>query len=399
MSISKKLLHKLIVAGVIFRLFLMAFLYHPDLKSQYFHGQFLSQGIINIYDYLNNNRFKLGYSDSFNYPPLAYFFFGSQYSISHLLLGQQLTDWINDWGADHLYRPGIFLILLTLKFPYLLADLLLLYFLIKIETHNSKLITILWLYNPVSWYAIYITGQFDILPALTTVLCLFFIGRNKYLLAGFMLGLGAALKTYPILLLPGLFIIAPKLRDKFGLVAMGLGLWLLGFFILKGSLSSLQSGLVMSILSLGIPVSASQNILFYPLVYMLSLWLLYKNPNKIVWFFLVATISVITFSQFHFQWLLWSMPFFTIFVIKNKTLFIPVICFITFAFIHQFLLNDQYSLIALFSPINPNLAIIPSIPNLLMQLKFPIGLITTLNQTVIFTLGCFLMIKTYEIEI
>ena len=395
MNISKSLFYKLILAAIIFRLFLAAFLYHPDLKTQYFHGQFLTKGVFNIYDYLNINRFNLGYSDTFNYPPLAYVFFGSHYAVSQLLLGNNLDAWINDWSADYLFRPGLFTNLLILKLPYLIFDLLTLYFLTKLITHNQKLITILWLYNPVSWYAIYAIGQFDILPVLATVLTLYFIKNQKFALAGLMLGIGAAFKTYPILLLPALFIVIPKLKDKIISTILGLGIWIIGL-LFNGSLGSLQSGLTMRILALGIPVSGSQSILLFPFVYFLALWYLFKNPKNIIWFFFSVTVSVITFSQFHFQWVLWSMPFLTILVFKQRSLIIPAIGFITLAFAHQLLLNDQYSLIALFSPINPYLAGIPSIPNLI---KFPLDLVNTFIQTGIFASGIYLIVRSYDVEI
>jgi len=52
---------------------IMPFLFHPDIKSQYFHAQFLQHGVLNIYQYLRKTKIYLGTKTTFNYPPLPYY--------------------------------------------------------------------------------------------------------------------------------------------------------------------------------------------------------------------------------------------------------------------------------------------------------------------------------------
>ena len=164
---------ELILSVLVLRLVIAAFFYHPDIKSQYYHAAFFKTGIINIYEFLQFNRTRLPYSDTFNYPPLTYIFLGSWQTLSSVISGPGLDDWLSDWSDRHLYNPDLFFYLLLLKLPYFIADFLILKLLISLVSPPRRYpLALLWLFNPVSLYAIYAVGQFDIIPALMTVAAL-----------------------------------------------------------------------------------------------------------------------------------------------------------------------------------------------------------------------------------
>src|SRR3989344_6486072 len=166
-----------IVVAILIRLFLMMWTYHPDIKSQHFHAQFLQTGVINIYKYVAENKNSLPYTDTFNYPPLVYFTLGSWNTIARVIAGPDLISWLNDWGSQALYTHQVWLHLLALKIPYLIAELILVGLLIKLGINKKWL-----LFNPVTLYLIYVLGQFDIFPVLLTVLAYYLFTVKKRLL-------------------------------------------------------------------------------------------------------------------------------------------------------------------------------------------------------------------------
>ena len=203
-------LKQIFVFALIIRLILAPIFYHPDIKSQHFHFQFLSQGHFNVYQYIADNKNILPYRDTFNYLPLTYLTFGSLQVFQKQLMPPDFSQWLNDWGGTQHSYANIPYFLLVLKFPYILLDLLLGYLLYRLT--NSKKILYLWLFNPFSFYLIYIVQNFDIVPVFFTVLGYYWLKR-KPVLSFFTLGLAIAFKFYPLILLP--FFLLSKSKNIF----------------------------------------------------------------------------------------------------------------------------------------------------------------------------------------
>ena len=391
-------LKTIILYSVVLRLVFGSLLYHPDLKSQYFHGQFLSTGITNIYQYLTLNRFSLGYSDTFNYPPLTYLFFGSWYPLARFLTGSGISLWLNDWGAKAMFHPGIFTYLLILKLPYLFADLAILWFLLRLTPTRRYLTAFLWLFNPLSLYTVYAVGQFDILPALATVAAVYFTQKNRFLTAALLLCLGACLKSYPLLLLPFIILAVPKFSTKIAVGVACLLPWAILMKLFPGSGVVLQSGLSTRLLTQYLfMVSGSQGVLVYPFVYILTLWLFfYSRTKNLLWPLLVVTLSVILFADYHLQWVMWSLPFLVLFSVRSRKFLLAVGVFVLLLFINLLFLPDQFAYIGLLSPVNPYLASVPSLPSLLPQIFTP-ALHQLVTALLVLT-GLYLLIKSYVIS-
>ncbi len=91
---------------------------------------------------------------------------------------------------------------LALKTPLILADLLMglvLYNFVR-ENKNevwAKRIFLLWFLNPLVIWTSSIQGQFDVIPALLTVLALIAFYKRHFILTGLFIGVGIFFKLYP----------------------------------------------------------------------------------------------------------------------------------------------------------------------------------------------------------
>lgn len=324
---------RLILFAVILRLLIMPILFHPDIKTQYYHANFLSQGVFNIYQYIEQNKDNLPYSDTFNYPPLAYYTLGGWNYLVSPFLGQTFQNWLFEWREGWYTNPQIFRQLFVLKIPYLLADLAVGFLLIKIlnEKYRRRALT-LWFFNPVSLYIIYALANFDIFPTLLTLLAAFYFKKKKFFSSGLSLGLGAALKLFPLLFLP--FFLLALYREKsyrevlrliagcFGVFALSATLMWPGIFNVTGS------GLVGKMLEIKVTVSPSLHIPLFYILYglLLSLAAFGKERKAGIEFFILSvTLMIFSVTRFHPQWFLWSLPFLIFFVVrKARTLYLLI---------------------------------------------------------------------------
>lgn len=311
------------------------------MKSQYFHFQYLSQGVTNIYEYIYQNKNNLSYRDTFNYLPLTYFTFGSISALLKPIMPADYIYWINDWSATQNNYNNFPFFLLILKIPYLILDLLTAYLIYKIS--RSKIITYYWLLNPISFYLIYILGNFDILPVFLTILS-FYLIKKKENLSMLIFGLAIALKLYPLIFLP-FYILSitkkPIVIIKLSCIAMIPLLLTIFPFIQSQSFwqSFIGSGLTQKIIEL-----KYQNIPVFPIVYLILLitYLISKSsnlPKYILYIFLLFVSTV----HFHPQWILWFFPFmFFDNNIYSKKMIISLIIQFTLIAIYILLFNDSY---------------------------------------------------------
>lgn len=350
---------QIFVIAILFRLLLAPFFYHPDIKSQHFHFQFLSQGQFNIYQYISDNKNNLPYRDTFNYLPLTYFTFGSLQSFQKILMPPGFINWLNDWGGTQFNYPNIPYYLLILKLPYIILDLLLGYILYKIS--NSKKVLYFWLFNPFSFYLIYIVENFDILPVFLTVLS-YYLLKSKPSLSFFVFGLAIAFKLYPLILLPFFILSITKnifKMAKYGFIALIPSIISILPFATNQAFwqSFLGSGLTQKIIEqriLGLPI--------FPVIYLIiiALSFLSKKIDLSFYIFLVFLLFISTVN-FHPQWILWFFPY--VFLLKNlfrPTVYLPLILIIILILLYIFLFNDNYLTWGHLIPIDPEFLLISS---------------------------------------
>ena len=340
----------LFVFALIIRLIFSPLFYHPDIKSQNFHFQFLSQGKVNIYQFINENKQNLPYRDTFNYLPLTYLSFGSGQIFLRSLLPRDFHTWINDWGPNQNNYPNLFYYMLVLKIPYILFDLALGYLLYKI--YGKKILS-LWLFNPFSIYLIYVLANFDIIPVFFSVLAYYFLKKSHSNLSLFILGIATALKLYPLLFFP-FFIFYQKTNLKKIIVnslffLLPLLISIIPFIFNPSFIEAFSgSGLSQKILEtklLSIPL--------YPLIYFIIFALYYFSKNKnLEKSFLYLFLAFIVLVNFHPQWLLWFFPFVIYPIIQTNKKMILGITIIFLALIYVILINDQFLFWGHLIPIN-----------------------------------------------
>lgn len=119
-----------------------------------------------------------------------------------ILVGASPAAWI----STTLHIPFGILV----KTPVIIADTmisLLLFHLSPARNINHKFYTgLLYAVNPISILVVGFHGQFDTIPILMTLLSIMFLQQKKLHLAGLVFGIGVAFKSFPLLVLPLLFI-------------------------------------------------------------------------------------------------------------------------------------------------------------------------------------------------
>ncbi len=392
MNAAKPQLSKsLLLWALVLRLVVSAFFFHPDIKSQHFHAQFLSRGVIDIYTHISVFGKSLPYRDTFNYPPLAYYFLGTWNLISQNLLGPQLLTWLNDWGPGNYTHPHLFEMLLILKFPYLILDFWIGFLLLKINSSptSSHGLLAFWFFNPVSLYAVYMLSQFDIVCAFLTVAALLQIKKRQLFSAALLLGLGAMLKSYPLLLLPFVLFRATNIKQ---LLAAKLG-FLVGFIVpvipvisspaFRYTMS--HSNLMQRVFEAGIDIGGGQKLPLFILIYVFSLWLSWKRRKNsdLLPEFLTTTLSVLLVSHFHAQWVVWSLPFISLLFARLPRQLLPLTLAAALGyFVTNILIVDQYAFLGLFSPINPVALALPPFPEIISLFVNPV-LLQSLAHTLL----------------
>lgn len=350
-----KINKKIIFLAILIRLLVMPFFYHPDIKSQLFHMQYLSHGVTNIYDFVDKNKSHLPYPNIYVYLPFTYYFFGSVDFALSPIYPNDLYQWLNDWGTSQNNYSNMIFFMLVLKIPYLIFDLLTGFILYKI--YKSKKVLYFWLFNPISIYLIYILGNFDIIPAFLTLLAFYFIKNNKQLLSYFSIGIAIALKMYPIMFLPFLFFYDKKnifKNIKYAIFSLlPLILSILPFIKQKSFYDSfLGSGLTQKILEyriFGLPI--------FPTLFILILiaYIVSKSKYKFEIAILQTFLIFIGLVNFHPQWIMWFFPFLIIIFINAKTkdkIFFTIFFLLILAYIVLF--NDNYLTWGHLIPIDSN---------------------------------------------
>jgi len=307
----------LIVAGLVLRVLAAAFLYHTDTKEFYQNIIQAESGIVNTY------REKIQMGSSLPYPPLVYSVFGAYHKTFPWVFSSHFNTWLNDIKTLHTENhPSIFRDLLAMKLPMLLADLLIAWLIFKMAIKERRETALsLWLLNPVTIYAIYATGQFDVIPTLFLTLGVFCWMKNKKWLTYLLLGLAGGLKLFPLLLLPMLFLIDNrKIWQKAlgvisGVAVFGLSFWPVRWAIdiIKNISSSTHTeSMFKAAISLGNGAELSLSLL---IVAGLFLYLfLSKNKLSIEKIIVVLFLLILGVSRFHPQWIIWLAPFLVLLV-------------------------------------------------------------------------------------
>ncbi len=361
----------ILTIGILIRIFLASTTFHPDIRAFDLGGRLIASGnILNLYDYqatlsVDDPMRKL---TEFIYPPAIYWFHG----VFHFLLGSIL-------GVS-----------LLVKLPYLLFDLLIGFLLLRwfASKKQALLAFTLWMFNPISLYATYMMGQFDIIPTFFIVLSIYLIAKNKLYLAALALGGGIAFKLYPIFLVVPLLILGKTYFEKFKLVILTILPYILSIAPYIGSVGfrskAFIAGQADKSLYVSIPVSGGEAILLFPTFLILFYFFIWskKIENLSFWkIYLIPLLLFFIFTHYHPQWLIWVTPFLIISLVSEGFKNILPITLILISWFGSLFFFDPSLTLGMFAPLFPFLRDLPSIW-VLLYLNPDYNLSRSLIQTV-----------------
>lgn len=325
--------------GLLLRLVLIPVSLHPDFRAVNLGAYFIAQKgeVLTFYDHLSrlprtDPLVRLYGDNLFIYPPPAY--------LVHAVFNK-LFFWaypknafwtlINDIGKLR-QTPGFAALMYWLKLPYLLADILCFYLLLRYlpKADGNRLIW-LWWFNPVVIYTCYLVGQFDIFVALFLIAAVAAI--KKPLLSALMLGLGAGFKPFSLLLLPFL----PGNRIKNILVGIGTYLVLIAPYL--GSPAFRQYALLASqsdkMLYAKIMISGSQYLPLFVFFLILIFWWNYFCQRRFTgWAWLsLPLLMFFAVTNYHPQWFVWLVPFLVLAYVFYPRTRLPVIASVLLHFL------------------------------------------------------------------
>jgi len=389
---------KFFVLAILIRVLIMPFLYHPDIKTYNFQASFLSKGVVNIYNFLNENKKVLPLKEDFVYQPLAYLSLGGYQILMKPLLGQGFNTWLWDASQQSVETVGIFRYLFILKIPLLIFDILIAFLLTKFfrESKKKKQVFTLWLFNPFSLFIIYAYSGFDVVVVAMVLLSLLMVKENKLVFSAIILAIAALFKTYPLLFLPLLVFRAKSFKRALYILLAGVGTFVLlslPFYSKAFIDSALVSGLTTRIFSPGIDLGFGIKIAL-PLFLLSIIYFLSIEKSRVLerYFFLVGLI-LISFIHFHIQWIIWVLPFLFISLVKQKDNRIFLIFWMIFIFVLPFFYNDKQMTVSLFSLFSYHFSLVPT-PFFIIQKIYNPYNFQTILQTVVSALAILISWKS-----
>lgn len=373
-----------LIIGVLIRIVLMPITYHQDLLGHSIVGYlFAYKGIPNIYDYLFNLPAtdplvkNIGVTDIFIYPPLTYYTLGIFRLIVKPFADPNFIPWVISNLSSIYSYPRLGWQLFLFKFPYLFVDAACAFLLVGLfdDIKKKKLAFVLWMFNPVTIYATFMVGQIDILPVFFTLLACLLVKKKKLGWALFSLGIGAAYKTYPLLLIPpAAFLLGETFWKKVKLLLVGILPYLLviaPYLLSKGFRAMVLFGpKETKMLFMSWPVTAAEGVFPFVLVLTIIYLISYYSQKKlnIEIYFLTTLILIFSVTHYHPQWFLWVTPFLIWALVAKsfKYLEIVIVLFVCWLIITLFF--EPSLTWGLFAPIWPPLSKLPGLTDILAKL-------------------------------
>lgn len=401
---------RVFLSALTLRVFLLPLFFHPDLKIIFYNSSFLSQGVWNIYDFLAKNN-ELAFLGPFVYPPLTYFFFGFLEFLLAPFAGVGWSSWLAS-GNEAVTSPLIFRFLFLAKLPLLVFDLAIAFVLVKFfkEEAEKKLAFAFWLFNPISLFGTSVLGQFDVIPTFLVALSLWFFAKGRYYQSSLALGVGAAFKSFPLLLLPFLAILASQdLKRRVKIFAVGLLPYLvfvapyLRSHAFKESV--LLSGLSQRIFISGIDLGFGEHLPLIVISWVLLFFLAYSKTSSAYYkrgsysFYAGSLfLLVLAFSHFHPQWAVWAAPFLSFWAARNPALRLPIVLLVVSFFGVVFLFPDRFLGFALLSPLDPGVLFLPPAREALVNVFDP-QLLQNLSHAVLAASSLWIIFRLAEREV
>ncbi|HAP38066.1 hypothetical protein A2410_01295 [Candidatus Shapirobacteria bacterium RIFOXYC1_FULL_38_24] len=307
----------LILAAILYTL-LGAVTYHPDTKLTLRYPALESGQVWDIYRYTNEHVLNI---PNFHYPPAHFWWLKIHYPIAKLLGGVGFDKWLESGSVEASYYLESWRYNLAVKMPLLLLGLAcgwLIYGIIKksgFGESESRGGVLIWLFNPVTLYALVAMGQNDIVAIFLFLLGWYF--WKKWYLALPFWALAAGVKSYPLIWTMLFLVVAekklPRLVAKALVIVMGYVLILLPWLSKPYFWADvMNSGLSQRMFLANIPIGFDKEVVLIPLLLVILAVKFFGKKNKvknIALVLIIGSLLILGFSHFNPQWLLWLLPF------------------------------------------------------------------------------------------
>ncbi|MBI2196444.1 hypothetical protein HYU45_02410 [Candidatus Daviesbacteria bacterium] len=372
----------IVIIGVAIRIFLSLTTFHSDMLVFELAGKLVASGnILNLYDFTSN-------SAVFNYPPAIYLFHGLFNYLFNILGLSQITQ--------------LNLNLLLLKLPYFIFDFLIGVILFKLfdSPKKSLLAFTLWIFNPISLYATYMMGQFDIIPTFFIILSIYFAIKGKLERAALALGGGIAFKLFPVFLVIPLIVLSKNSLDRLKLLILATLPYLLLTLPYLSSSSFRATALFANQSSKSlyavIPVSGGESIILFPAVLLLFYFIIWSFQHKTeIWrLYSIPLLLFFIFTHFHPQWLIWITPLLILGLTSTGFRSLPLYILIFISWFFSLFFFDPSLTIGIFSPLVPALNNTPSIW-MILGINVDYNLSRSLIQTIFVSSAIYLIYQYF----
>ncbi len=317
----------LFVIGLLIKIVVSCFFASHFLRDLFapFINYFVESGFENPYtEFINATG-----EEHFPYPSVMLYIM----SIPRLLFSPFLSDGISDLSALHLF---------VFRLPLLVFDFIILLVLLRwLKTKHKQVLWLYWL-SPIVLYINYFHGQLDIIPIGILIVSLYFLFKQKWVLAIIMVAIACATKTNIVVVVPFVFIYIFKNKTPFTRCILLSLLFLAVFFIVQIPYlfnedyrqmvfaNSVQTKVYDAYLTFGeyhlYFIVAAYFILIFRAITFIRI-----NRNLLL-LFLAFSFGVFTLFITPMQgWYMWLVPFFIYFVLQfgetQKYLYFTLIVF------------------------------------------------------------------------
>ena len=369
---NRQFLYAVLGTAIFIRLLLMPFFSHVDLYSEMRRVFFVYE---NSYWLDNSHRFVVFYIELF-FAAVASVFIDITPGLFHLEDPKASVASITEYSF-FLNDPNLYRHLFFFKLPYLLFDIATAMVIWRFvdDPNNRRLALVFWLFNPLTLFATYIFGRFEVISLFFLAYTALKLKQHQIVMAS--LGFAAALLSREINLLFLPFFILATVDFKDGILqqlfrGLSLSLLVIVIYLIPDTLLTALGGNT----DLFVPhsgrheVDALNKLLslgyywFYPIIICLSLLAIYaweiRHSNHEEWYVIACGVALLVYFGFnvhsiHYASWLMLLPIMSIQLGRQITL--PLIV-LSIAWIVLWLLKTDAGVFTLFlaSPINPELA-------------------------------------------
>jgi len=370
----------LFILGLVGKLYAAAIFSAENFTTLFvpFLKYFSLSGLQDPYSYFYN----LGTIQVFPYPQLMLYVMSLPGLLLHALLQ---TDIFSISHGE----------LLLYHLPIIVADITILIVLSRwLKNKQRELLIFYWL-SPILIYINYIHSQLDAIPIALTFVFLYFLFKERWIIALAFLGAAIATKFHIIILLPFTIIYLWRKRILTPLIALYTGATV-GIFLLINNIQLFSSTFFTivfanreqgKVFDLQIPLGGEHIIYITPLAYTLLFLhaLTFKRLNRDTFVMFIGFsfgILILTIPPIQ-GWYYWIIPFFLYFYIKNERHSKLPLIVLTLTYFIYFALTPNSDYLKVLSFIAPNLAALPNLYTLLISYGFNAELISNLALSVL----------------